>query len=444
MLVLEPPSGVGTLRRAAPTTFTCLCQATPARLSAHPRNSSARGATQRIVASQRNLNKHLQDSTKPRVFLLDVNPLCYEGSKPSLSSFARWISLFFSEVSLQDPVIAVLDGEQGNEYRRTLMPSYKAHRRKFLGPLNGGRSLKPSEAQVTDALRKCNVPVIKVNGYEADDVVATLTDQVLQRGFRVVIGSPDKDFKQLISEDVQMVMPVSDFGRWSFYTLRHYIAQYNCDPSSDLSLRCLIGDEIDGVPGIQHVVPGFGRKTALKLLKKHGSLPNLLAAAAIRTVGKQYAQEALIKHADYLRKNYDVLSLRRDAAVQLKQEWLLKRDSSNDSTLAHSLSFCKFFGRQKNILSDQRWDLSFITPTMATRPKTSTLYVKTVVLLPDVATKILDCDFVSGPHLEPRNLLPFYDYYDFVARHCNKDRCCQVYHINKNTKNIQLPFLLDL
>lgn len=79
--------------------------------------------------------------------------------------------------------------------------------------------------------------VVKVPGYEADDVVATLTDQVLHKGFRVVIGSPDKDFKQLISEEVQLVMPMPEFGRWSFYTLQHYIDQYNCDPSSDLSLR---------------------------------------------------------------------------------------------------------------------------------------------------------------------------------------------------------------
>lgn len=82
--------------------------------------------------------------------------------------------------------------------------------------------------------------VVKVNGYEADDVVATLTDQVLQKGFRVVIGSPDKDFKQLISEDVQIVMPVPEFGRWSFYTLKHYFAQYKCDPTADLSLRKLL------------------------------------------------------------------------------------------------------------------------------------------------------------------------------------------------------------
>lgn len=78
--------------------------------------------------------------------------------------------------------------------------------------------------------------VVKIDGHEADDVVATLVDQVLQRGYRAVIASPDKDFKQLISEDVQLVMPLKDLERWSFYTLKHYIAQYNCDPNSDLSL----------------------------------------------------------------------------------------------------------------------------------------------------------------------------------------------------------------
>ncbi|KAJ6830115.1 uncharacterized protein M6B38_126450 [Iris pallida] len=267
-----------------------------------------------------------------RVFFLDVNPLCYEGSQPSLRSFARWVSLFFSQVSLRDPVVAVLDGDEGNEYRRRLMPSYKAHRRSAL------RRLAESRADVADVLRMCNVPVIKVNGYEADDVVATLTDQVLQRGFRVVIGSPDKDFKQLISEDVQIVMPIPEFGRWSFYTLRHYIAQYDCDPSSDLSLRCIMGDEVDGVPGIQHLAPGFGRKTALKLLKKHGSLENLLSAAAIRTVGKHYAQDALTKYADHLRKNHEVLSLRRDADVRLQDEWLSERDTCNDFAILSSFT----------------------------------------------------------------------------------------------------------
>lgn len=72
-----------------------------------------------------------------------------------------------------------------------------------------------------------------------------------------------------------------------------------------------MGDEVDGVPGIQHVVPAFGRKTAMKLVRKHGSLESLLSAAAVRTVGRPYAQEALTKYADYLRRNYQVLALKR-------------------------------------------------------------------------------------------------------------------------------------
>ncbi|KAK3170372.1 hypothetical protein Dsin_000192 [Dipteronia sinensis] len=290
---------------------------------------------------------------KKRVFFLDVNPLCYEGSTPSLRSFGRWVSMFFDQVSRSDPVIAVLDGERGNEHRRQLLPSYKAHRRKSVGQLTTSRRFskdhvgrsRDSRQFVIDVLLKCNVPVVKIDCHEADDVVATLVEQVLQRGYRAVIASPDKDFKQLISEDVQLVMPLNDLERWSFYTIKHYIAQYNCDPHSDLSLRCIMGDEVDGVPGIQHVVPGFGRKTAQKLLKKHGSLENLLNAAAVRTVGREYAQEALTKYADYLRRNYEVLALRRDINIHLEEEWLIERDTGNDSIILSNF-FTSLEGKQ--------------------------------------------------------------------------------------------------
>lgn len=59
------------------------------------------------------------------------------------------------------------------------------------------------------------------------------------------------------------------------------------------------------------MVPSFGRKTALKLIQKYGSLEALLNAAAVRTVGRPYAQDALKKYGDYLRRNYEVLALKR-------------------------------------------------------------------------------------------------------------------------------------
>lgn len=293
------------------------------------------------TTSLQKLNTESKQQSK-RVFFLDVNPLCYEGTNPSLHYFAKWLKLFLShQVTQSHPVIAVFDGERGSEYRRNLLPSYKANRRKFVARGGGGGGGSGHVGRfygvISDVLQKCNVPVIKVDGHEADDVVATLAEQVLKKGFRVVIASPDKDFKQLISDNVQIVMPKPELQRWSFYTAKHYRDQYNCDPQSDLSLRCIIGDEVDGVPGIQHLVPSFGWKTALKLIQKHGSLEALLNAAAVRTVGRPYAQDALTKYADYLRRNYEVLALKRDLNVQLLEEWLVDRNTHNDTVALSNL-----------------------------------------------------------------------------------------------------------
>ncbi|KAK4784567.1 hypothetical protein SAY86_018935 [Trapa natans] len=303
------------------------------------------GSVQPLPRNELDCSRAGKATAKGRVFFLDVNPLCYEGSRPSLSNFGHWISIFFSQVCHSDPVIAVFDGERGNEHRQQLLPSYKAHRKKYQRRYTSpsrktalshfGRSTQV----IRDFLQKCNVPVMQVEGHEADDIIATLVDQVLEKGYRAVIASPDKDFKQLISEDVQIVMPVPELGRWSFYTLKHYVAQYNCDPCSDLSLRCILGDEVDGVPGLQHLAPAFGRKTAIKLLKKHGSLESLLNAAAVRTVGKQYAQEALTKHAEHLRRNYEVLALKRDVNVFLQEDLLVERNKCNDPGALTDLFF---------------------------------------------------------------------------------------------------------
>ena len=98
------------------------------------------------------------------------------------------------------------------------------------------RILDPALMSVISENEIKRFQILKIEGQEADDVIATLTNQVLDKGMKVVIASPDKDFKQLISEDVQLVQPVPELRRWSFYTLKQYFAQYNCDPQSDLSL----------------------------------------------------------------------------------------------------------------------------------------------------------------------------------------------------------------
>ncbi|KAL6537820.1 hypothetical protein OROMI_025463 [Orobanche minor] len=86
---------------------------------------------------------------------------------------------------------------------------------------------------------------------------------------------------------------------------------------------------------VQHLVP----KTALKVVKKHRSLENLLSDASVRSVRRQYAQEALTKYADFMRKNYEVLSLKSmDVNIQIEEQWLVTRDAKNDPVFLSSFT----------------------------------------------------------------------------------------------------------
>lgn len=286
------------------------------------------------IQSLGNMNK-IRDSRK-RLYLVDIHPLCYDGNRVQPRKILEWMNLLFSEVTQDDPIIAVMDGERGNEYRRALLPNYKAKRNLFR-PLAVGNGHSSAAKDFRKALplihgffTLCQIPVVKQEFAEADDIIATLAKQAWRAGFQVVIASPDMDFQQLLTAEVHMLLPLPELGRWSFYTLDHYVKQNTVTPDLELGLKCMLGDISDNVPGLSVVAPGFGRKTALKLMQKHGSLEKLLTAAATRTVGREYIQDALTKHADLLRRNMQVLSLRTDVDVVLEEEWCRPRCLSND------------------------------------------------------------------------------------------------------------------
>ncbi|KAH7447232.1 hypothetical protein KP509_01G097800 [Ceratopteris richardii] len=259
-------------------------------------------------------------STNKTLFLLDIAPLCYSGKRPSPSALIGWLKPLFLHVTFNNPIIAVIDGERGNEYRRQILPGYKSSRNAFV-PLSTSlrrETWKGDDADLREArpfiktfFKTCGIPVVSLEDAEADDVVASLMEQAVSKGFQVTIGSPDKDFKQLLCENVQLLMPLPERHRWSLYTDKLYIQQQGCSPEIELSLRCLLGDKADCVPGLADFAPGFGRKTALKLLRKYGSLEHLLREASSRTVGKPYIQNALTEYASVLWKNLQVLRLRR-------------------------------------------------------------------------------------------------------------------------------------
>ena len=151
----------------------------------------------------------------------------------------------------------------GGSFRLRESADYKANRERMPSEL---ASQIPLIDRVVEAF---NFPVLRITDFEADDVIATLAKQAEARGEEVIIVSGDKDFSQLLTENVSMY----DGMREITYNPELVRKKFGVAPHLFVDFQALCGDKIDNIPG----VPGIGKKTASKLLEEFGSLDNLLA-----------------------------------------------------------------------------------------------------------------------------------------------------------------------
>ncbi len=181
-----------------------------------------------------------------------------------------------------------------------------------------GRSATPTEFsgqipllhEVLDALK---IRYIEVPGYEADDIIATLTTQATAEGMEVVIVSGDRDVFQLIDDDVTMVYPVrgvSDVWRMDPKAVQE---KYLVPPERYSDLAALVGESSDNLPG----VPGVGPKTAAKWITTYGDLMGIVAN--VDTIGGKVGA-ALREHLDNVLRNRRLNQLVRDVPVGLTVE----------------------------------------------------------------------------------------------------------------------------
>src|SRR5690348_1336762 len=196
----------------------------------------------------------------------------------------------------------------GESFRHQTYPEYKATREKLTQELQ--QEFDRSVERIGQILEAFRVPLIGVEGYEADDVIGTLASAA--RGLQVVIVSGDKDFYQLIGPGVALLNP----GRGGPAAVEeHWVDQANASerlgvpPERVVDYLALVGDTSDNVPGVK----GVGEKTALELLKTFGDLDAILAGAD-RIAGKR-AREAVQQHADLARLSRDLVTIQRDVPL---------------------------------------------------------------------------------------------------------------------------------
>jgi DNA polymerase-1 len=200
----------------------------------------------------------------------------------------------------QDDLVVVFDA--GREtFRNAIYPAYKAQRDE------APPELVPQFPLIREAARAFGLPVVEVEGFEADDLIATYAKEARAHGLPVEIVSSDKDLMQLIGDGVAMWDPIKQKPIGPAEVME----KYGVEPRRVRDVLALIGDTSDNVPG----VPGIGPKTAAQLIAEHGDLESILAAAG--SIKQPKRREALLAHADTARLAYRLVGLRDDVPLPL-------------------------------------------------------------------------------------------------------------------------------
>jgi DNA polymerase-1 len=194
---------------------------------------------------------------------------------------------------------------KGKTFRDAEYSEYKANR----APMPDDLSVQVEPLR--EAVEALGWPVLVIDGVEADDVIATLSEQAKRDGWRTVISTGDKDFAQLVDDRVMLVNTMSN----ETLDIEGVKKKFGIPPEKFLDYLTLIGDAIDNIPGVDKVGP----KTACRWIEKYGSLEGVLANAGEIT---GLAGENLRKMADWLPKARQLLTIKRDVDLPLTLQGL--------------------------------------------------------------------------------------------------------------------------
>ena len=194
---------------------------------------------------------------------------------------------------------AVIFDYSSKTFRNDIYSDYKANRPE------PPEDLRPQFSLVRDATRAFNVPCIEMEGYEADDLIATYARQVEAEGGETVIISSDKDLMQLVSDKTSMF----DTMKNKHVGPDEVVEKFGLGPQHVIDIQALAGDSTDNVPG----VPGIGIKTAAQLIEDYGDLETLLDRA--EEIKQKKRRENLIEFADLACISKELVTLKTDVPV---------------------------------------------------------------------------------------------------------------------------------
>ena len=289
-----------------------------------------------------------------KLFLLDAYALIYRAyyaliKNPRINSKGFNTSAVLGFVNTLEDVlkkenpthIGVAFDPSGPTFRHEAFEQYKAQREET------PEVIRLSVPIIKDIIRAYRIPILEVQGYEADDVIGTLATEAGKRGITTYMMTPDKDYGQLVSENVFMYRPKYGDKEFEVMGVEEVKAKFNIEsPLQVIDMLGLMGDSSDNIPGC----PGVGEKTAQKLIAQFGSIENLLSHStelkgALKT--KVESNKEMITFSKFL------ATIKTDVPIELNMEEL-KKETPDEEALRKIFDEMEFrtlteriFGREK-------------------------------------------------------------------------------------------------
>ncbi len=233
-------------------------------------------------------------------------PLTRKSDGLPVGAVAGFCNILWNELTRDGGVdapthIAVVFDYSSKTFRNDIYPLYKANRPE------PPEDLRPQFPLTREATRAFNVACLETDGYEADDIIATLARHAVEAGGACTIISSDKDLMQLVGGGVLMRDPMKDRR----IDVAEVEEKFGVGPDRVVDVQALSGDSVDNVPG----APGIGIKTAALLIQEYGDLETLLARAS--EIKQPKRREALMDNADLIRISKRLVTLDRDAPLDV-------------------------------------------------------------------------------------------------------------------------------
>lgn len=302
-------------------------------------------------------------STKKRLFLLDAYALIFRGyyafiKNPRINSKGLNTSAVLGFMNAVMEVIrkekpdhlAVAFDKGGSDFRNEIFPTYKANRDET------PEAIKIAVPYIHEILKAMHIPIIELSGYEADDLIGTLAKQAEKQNYQVFMVTPDKDFAQLVSENIFMYKPARSGNDVEIWGVEEVKKNFEIDdPLQVIDFLGMKGDAVDNIPGL----PGVGDVTAKKLLKEFGSMENLIANTAKL---KGSIKEKIEAHAEQGLLSKKLATILLDCPVTFNEkDYELSQPDFDQVTILFDelefrqmkLQFEKIFNLQTSVPSEQ-------------------------------------------------------------------------------------------